>query len=502
MTVVLEVHAARTYFTGPEPQLERMFECLRLRDKSAWFKANATLRRLGYFRNVRDREERAEKIGEIREGAKWIKFYSRRTDSFASGLLSRVKKHLSGLAVPFEVEDCRRQTPDLDKEFALQTAFSFRDTIESRPEQFDVVLKALQKKRGLLNCATNSGKTEVACAIVAEYHRQTKVVPRVLFLIHRASLARQTRKRFHRHLSGRIPVLLAGAGSREIPRIGVLVATTQTASRLVEAKNTEFRKFLEQCDIAFVDELHINKAASTSRIMDNCAASMRYGLSGTIDTSNQAKMLHYIGMTGPIIAEISNRELVQLGRSARPFIRFVEVHAGRVSGNYGYSYQRGVVRCRQRNRLILRETLRHVGKERATLITVSRVSHGKILQRLLESATDVRCEFIWGKTPLRVREEAVKEFERGNVAILIASEIFNVGMDVPSIEAWVNAAGGLGWELVLQRLGRVLRRKKGANRVYISDFVDLHNEYLLAHSLARIRHYQKEEIAKIRIVEA
>jgi superfamily II DNA or RNA helicase len=282
----------------------------------------------------------------------------------------------------------------------------------------------------------------------------------------------------------------------------IVVATTQTASRLSKKRSPEFLSFLENCEIVFIDELHQNKAYQVQSVLDHCSAPMRLGLSGTIKEKDKVKFLHYSGLTGPIIAEVRNKELVELGRSARPHIRMVEVHSDFISADsYMEAYREGVVKNRKRNRLVVKEVLRYVKKDYPTLVTVARLSHGRRILEKLEKKMDVPCAFIHGGTPMEIRKSVIRKFERGEISVLIASPIFDTGMDVPAIKAWVNAAGGKGWELVLQRLGRVLRRKGGRNRVYISDFIDLFNEYLMKHSLYRMKYYRKEEIAEMEVIE-
>lgn len=325
-------------------------------------------------------------------------------------------------------------------------------------------------------------------------------VGRILYLVHRIGLVLQAFDTFRKLLD--IPVYMMGAGKKEIPDDGVLVATVQTASRLLDS--SKFMDFLENCDIVFVDEFHINQARQATKIMERCQAPMRFGLSGTINKDNKIKMMHYVGMTGPIITEVRNKELVELGRSAKPVIRFREVEAEEIpkKAKYGVGYRLGIVKNKTRNRLVVKEVLRYLNKDYKTLVTVARISHGLRLKNRLEKKMDLRVEFLSGSSPMEVRKRVIKQFEKGKVGVLIASPIFDTGVDIPSIQAWVNAAGGQGWELVLQRLGRVLRKKKGDNRVFISDFIDKHNWYLMKHSLARLKHYHAEKIADISIVEA
>lgn len=493
----LEVHEARTFFSGPERQLKRMFKALRVEDKRSWFRAQMLIRQQAYrYRHLKG-AKRDKEIEKIKQEAKFIRFYDRRSDSFGSGLLPRVKHHLERLGIAYRIDEQRRK---IRLRADLVGKFHFRDgsKIEVRAEQVETVAKAISSGRGIIHCATNFGKTEVAAAIIAEYFEQKEKAPRVFFLIHRKGLVKQTYTRFVKHLKDGIPIVMMGGGKRGVPTDGVLVSTTQTASKMVA--RVALRRFLSRCDILFIDEFHLNKAWQASRLVAQCSAPMRFGLSGTIDRKNKIKLFHYTGMTGPIIAEVRNKELVEKGRSAKPIIRLVEIIGKRVSAdNYREAYTPAIVKHKIRNRKVLREVIRYVKKDYRTLVTVLRVKHGLKLQRLLEAKVDIPVDFISGKTPMPIREQCVRKFERGE-SILIASSIFDVGQDLPAIEAWVNAAAGVGWELVLQRLGRTLRKKKGRNVVRVTDFIDRHCSVLKKHSLKRMSYYVQEEIADIKVI--
>lgn len=487
----LIIREARTSYSGRKKERRKLYKILRLKDKSGEWRALQFLRRVSWFRRIKDKKKRKKQIEQVKHQSSYIKFYDKRSETFASGLVPYVKEHFHG---EIKVRDLRKPLPKFDLTFE---SFDFQDEeVEVREEQLAMVRKALLLGRGILHCATNSGKTEMACGIIAEYKKQHGKTPRVLLLIHRASLVKQTAERFKKHLDARITML--GAGKKKVPSKGVIVATVQTASNVL--KLVKFRRFLEKCDILIFDEFHLNKAATASRIAKFCQAPMRLGLSGTIDERSQAKMLHYVGLTGPILGEIRNKELVEKGRSAKPFIRFREVQCQEFE-TYGESYRQGIVRNKERNAAVIEEALRYLKKDLRVLVTVVRIKHGMKLLHRLEQATDLRSEFLSGRTPLPVRERMVNDFKRNRVSILVVSDVFSVGMDIPEIDSWVNAAGGKGWELVLQRLGRTLRAKKdGKNRVYVSDFIDTGNSFLFKHSIARLKHYKQEDIAEIQII--
>jgi superfamily II DNA or RNA helicase len=491
--IELDVFEARTWFSGKEKELEHMFKCLRVKDPRGYFKAQYLIKKI-LGTSYLTPEQRNARVEAIRKGQGWLKFYNRRNDTFATGLLTRVKKHLEGEEIPFRINDCRKKRPRFDLD---DLGFRFKDKVDPRKEQEDVLCAALKRGSGILHCATNFGKTEVACAIISIYIQQFEKIPFVLFLTHRSSLAVQTRDRFRSHLGKKIGIAIGGEKQF---KSNILIATVQTASRLI--KKSEFKRFLSKCRMLFIDEMHVNKASQLQKVANLCRARMRFGLSGTINKKDKIKMMHFTGLVGPVIAEVRNKELVNLGRSAKPFIRLIEPAAEHIPEEVSFAgaYHQGIVHSKGRNKTVVKEALRYVDKGLKTLITVGRISHGRILKRLLERKMDVEVPFISGGTPLHVRKLVKKGFIQGKSPVMIASPIFDVGEDLPAIQAWTNASGGKGWELVLQRLGRVLRRKEGRNVVYISDLLDMHNHYLAKHSLARFRYYIDEGIAKIKVI--
>jgi superfamily II DNA or RNA helicase len=490
--IEFNIFASRVFFSGPKKELKQMFKVLRLKDKNSYWKLQWLLRKFAYLSYSKKGRKRLE---EIKRASYWTKFYDLRSHSFPSGFWPRVKSHLDRQGITFTIQDSRRQK----KVYQPIAKLPLR-AIEQRKEQIDAVNAALTKQRGILFCSTNFGKTDCAAAIIHEVQRQSSKTPRVLFLVHRIGLANQTAERFKKHLGNSIPIKQLGGGKRKLPKQGVVVATIQTLSNMLY-RSDSLSRFLEKCDCVMIDEIHVNKMDTVQRIMDRCEAPMRIGLSGTINKENKLKYFKYLGLTGPIISETRNEELVRLGRSAKPFIRFRKILGPEVLGNYAESYREGIVRHVERNRMVVRETLRYLNRDKRVLITVARKAHGFRLLKLFAQKTDVPCQFIQGSTNLWGRGQATKKFISGKAPILIVSPIGDVGWDLPEIQSWVNAAGGRGWELVLQRLGRTLRKKEGNNRVWITDFLDLHNDYLRKHSKLRLKYYRAENIADIKIVK-
>jgi len=155
--IEFHVYPARTYFEGPEVELEQMFESIRVKDKNAHWKFRTLVKKLAYLRHL-PRDERDAKIEQIRMNMQYIKFYERRSDTFGTGLLGLVKAYLRRAGILFRVEDHRKPLPGfLDGEIK----FKFKDKIEDRPEQVAVLKKALKHGCGILHCSTNFGRLKL-----------------------------------------------------------------------------------------------------------------------------------------------------------------------------------------------------------------------------------------------------------------------------------------------------------------------------------------------------
>ena len=124
------------------------------------------------------------------------------------------------------------------------------------------------------------------------------------------------------------------------------------------------------------------------------------------------------------------------------------------------------------------------------LVLYYQLSHGQALQQGLE-ARNVEARLLSGRHPPEHRRAIIQELVEGDVQVIVASTIFTKGINVPELEAIVNAAGWKSAQDVAQKMGRGMRRKKtGENRVVIVDPFDLGSRILTHHSEARQKLYE------------
>jgi len=206
----------------------------------------------------------------------------------------------------------------------------------------------------------------------------------------------------------------------------------------------------------------------------------------------------------PVIAHFSIQEAVQQGILAKPNIKILKVpnlpaftlfdeDTVPIPENkkndpdwkpkkYNVVYWNGLVTNMTRNMMIieLAEDLLRLGK--TTLISVVNIDHGEELSDVAEDYYGLEYGkdfvFINGSTPKDERIQVKKDFESKKLKTVIATTIWNEGVNIRSLDCCILASAGKGRIGVVQKIGRGLRRTKTKTEVTIYDFQDTCHKYL------------------------
>jgi DNA repair protein RadD len=157
-------------------------------------------------------------------------------------------------------------------------------------------------------------------------------------------------------------------------------------------------------------------------------------------------------------------------------------------------YSQYVVKNELRNQIIVDVTKKLIQMGRKVLILVRHISHGKELAAKLY---DVPLYFVSGAVGGLEREQVKEDFQNGIYKCLIASSVFDVGINIPELDGLILAGGGKSTIKSLQRIGRVIRTSENKKDAIIVDFLD-NAKYLLQHSYARITAYESESQFRIK----
>jgi superfamily II DNA or RNA helicase len=259
-------------------------------------------------------------------------------------------------------------------------------------------------------------------------------------------------------------------------------------------KHAKMFKHLQKCKVVIGDELHHLESQSWYNVFSKIPAPWRYGLSATPNIEGPG--LQLLAMTGDIIVNILPRTLMEVGILATPRIWFATVEHPILPKEWEYQkvYKIGIVENEQRNKLISQIAWTFKQERRPFLVVIRHLRHGEILERIMrESGSAV--EFVCGASTSYERSDAIRKISVGKLDGIIATNIFDEGMDIPDLRVVINASGGRGGgdaekgasgRQTIQILGRGVRAKSDKHQFDYVDFMDFTHKYLAQASNDRL----------------
>lgn len=248
--------------------------------------------------------------------------------------------------------------------------------------------------------------------------------------------------------------------------------------------------------LTLVSNCHNVSSGTFQDFFKQFGCALKYGFSAspyrTGDYLGYAKIRQFLG--SPII-KIESSELLENEVMAKPHIYLVKNECKENEYfDYATAYTEEIVNGKRRNNII--KDITDVYKS-GVLIVVNIVEHGEILQKLIPNSM-----FISGETPIDVRQQAIKDFDSGELPVLIGSTILQEGISITHMKAMILACGGKSNVAILQKIGRSLRYKAGEKtEVDFYDFVDT-AKFLSKHSKMRVNLYKKAGYNDIKLLNS
>lgn len=242
---------------------------------------------------------------------------------------------------------------------------------------------------------------------------------------------------------------------------------------------------------------HHSKADTWYNTLLACKnAIYKVGLTGSIDRTDEMTVTRLEGVFSRVVVRVKAKELVDRGILATPKILVVPIDKpDDISGLKRWQdvYKAGIVENSYRNEVIAALAAKWYNEDKTTLIIVSQLNHSENISKLLDEY-NVPHETINGTQEDDNRKQELINLKNGTNRVLIATSVLDEGVDISNIDTLILAAGGKSVRQVIQRVGRVLRKKVGKeNKALIVDFMDNTSRYLRKHSKDRIKIYQEEE---------
>ncbi len=101
------------------------------------------------------------------------------------------------------------------------------------------------------------------------------------------------------------------------------------------------------------------------------------------------------------------------------------------------------------------------------------IEHARFMARVF-GELGVRSTAVWGDSPEEERREALSQLRRGEINILFSVDLFNEGVDLPTVDTLLLLRPTDSATLFLQQLGRGLRKSQGKHTCLVLDFVGQH----------------------------
>jgi len=349
--------------------------------------------------------------------------------------------------------------------------------IEFRPEPFqERLLEQIELARqqghhkNLLVSATGTGKTVMAAI---DYIRLKAKLPRsrLLFVAHRKEILDQSMATFRHamrdHQFGEMWV--DGKRPKHFENVFASIQSLNAAG----LDNLDPNQF----DIVIIDEFHHAAAASYRKILNHLEPVELLGLTATPERSDDLSIFDYFD--GRIAAELRLWDAIDRHRLV-PFAYF-GIHDGQDLSHLPFRRGTGYDIDALTNvytgndswvRKVIKEIINKVSdiKEIRALGFCVSIVHAQFMAKRFNEV-GIKALAIWSDTDDKERQSALKKLVNKDVNVIFSVDLFNEGVDVPSVDTLLLLRPTQSPTLFLQQLGRGLRNYSGKSICTVLDFV-------------------------------
>ena len=332
-------------------------------------------------------------------------------------------------------------------------------------------LRKKGKDKALLISSTGTGKTYLSAFELRKYNPK-----KALFIVHREQIARQALESYKDVFGDTKTMGILSGNSKDINR-EIIFSTIQTLSKddiLYNFKKDEF-------DYIVIDEVHKAGANSYQKVVNYFMPKFLLGMTATPERNDDFDIFKMFDNN--IAYEIRLQQALEEDLLC-PFHYFgisdVTVDGTELNDNSDFRF------------LVAEERVNHIidkinfygycGDRVKGLIFCSSKKEAKKLSNIFNNR-GYKTVALTGEDSQEVREDAIKRLEQDEIDnsldYIFTVDIFNEGVDIPSINQIVMLRPTQSAIIFVQQLGRGLRKSKFKEYVVIIDFVGSYNNNFL-----------------------
>jgi superfamily II DNA or RNA helicase len=388
-----------------------------------------------------------------------------------------------------EIEDLRSVMPEPD--WQAVKAIKLRDY--QKEPVLDLIFRGMQDS-GVINATGGFGKTYIQAITYAAWNSLNAIL-----CIPLKQVVLQTYEKFKQLFPDK-HIGIVGDGHNDLSE-DITITTFRSLKNCA----------LEKCQLLLVDEMQSAGQETFQQALKQMRPLRVFGYSATTEGifNNTDKLLK--GLFGEDLIYFPYEDAEAAGAVVPGVVYMVRLPDSLIIDNYTNfesKFKYGIKKCDERNALIGR-VCSQIPPEWQTIVFIDHVKDHlipmfkympagtKYLHRE-SSKKNVGSFALSGKQ----QNEAIKEFSNNEFKILIASDAFRAGVDIPNCRVVVQASGGSSKVEVLQeayRASRILTEENmkkfdlpPKTHFVLVDFMDNHDPTLESMAKKRIKYYEEQ----------
>lgn len=479
--MITKVSPTTIKLEGFDGKYEELEKYLTYKDKTVQYEI-ARFKHARWFVNKFGTEAYAEKMQELKDSQYKLLLWGNKTGIYT----------YAGLAEDLAIKFNDSIKNDVTYPKAKGIPWDKHPDIDLRYYQKEAIEKLLACKHGAVSLPTGSGKSACALHLVKELGLKTLVMAPSI------SIATQLFDLFKKHL-GIKHVGMFGNGKKQTKKL-ITIGIAASLTRIKE--DSEEWKDLSKAQVYLVDESHLVAAVTFKEVSMGLAAKApyRFFISATQMRNDGSDML-LKGIIGPTVVEYKAKELIDQGYLAKPKFTIVRAYS---ASNYSSKDAMRMIENHLYSNADLHKKVANMANmsvellNHQVLIMIDHIGQFKYLLPYLKhkpgfahgGVTDKNQHFIPEEYHKSDVDGLVKEFNKGDLKILVGTGVISLGTDIKPVNDIYNLQGGVSEVKFKQLIGRGTRKVPGKDSFNFIDF-DLKNiPQLHAHAQRRIEIYK------------
>ncbi len=341
-------------------------------------------------------------------------------------------------------------------------------------------------KRALVVSATGTGKTYLGVFAVKKYKPK-----KFLYLVHREQIAKKALASFYRVIGGDKNDYGLLTGSKHDFNKKYLFGTVQTVSQKQMLGQLDPKEF----DYILIDEAHRVAAPTYQKILNHFVPKFLLGMTATperMDKQNIYEIFDYHLAYEIRLKDALNEQMLA------PF-HYVGVEDYTVGDQIitETSKLKDLV-AEKRVEYVLKQLAYYgyCGEQAKGLIFCSRQEEARELAQLFSQAGHPSCA-LTNEDSQKRRADVTQQLENGEIEYIFTVDLFNEGIDIPSLNQIVMLRNTQSSIVFIQQLGRGLRKFPGKDYVTVIDFLgNYKNNYLIPIALNGDKSRDKDQAVR------